>query len=78
MGSGNFGSCLADHLATSDLNVDVTLWSRDAATVTSLNETHKNPKYLTDHVSSEGLYPVRMDRGSDTPLDSGVRYSRSG
>lgn len=56
LGSGNFGSCLADHLATSDnLRVDVTLWSRDAETVKSLNETHHNPKYLTDHVSCTAL-----------------------
>jgi hypothetical protein len=51
LGSGNFGSCLADHLATSDLNVDVSLWSRDAKTVELLNNEHKNPKYLTEHVS---------------------------
>jgi len=51
LGSGNFGSCLADHLATSDLNVDVTLWSRDVQTVESFNTIHKNPKYLIDHVS---------------------------
>ncbi|KAG8979173.1 hypothetical protein FRB90_008213 [Tulasnella sp. 427] len=58
LGSGNFGSCLADHLATSDLIVDVWLWSRDAATVKSLNEDHKNPKYLTDHVFPEWLKAI--------------------
>jgi len=58
LGSGNFGSCLADHLATSDLNVDVWLWSRDAATVKKMNEEHRNPKYLTDHVFPEWLKAV--------------------
>ncbi|KAG8891224.1 hypothetical protein FRC01_014830, partial [Tulasnella sp. 417] len=58
LGSGNFGSCLADHLATSDLHVDVWLWSRDAATVKSLNEDHKNPKYLTEHVFPEWLRAI--------------------
>ncbi|KAG8906545.1 hypothetical protein FRB99_006659 [Tulasnella sp. 403] len=62
LGSGNFGSCLADHLATSsDLNADVFLWSRDAATVKCLNEEHKNPKYLTDHVFPECLKAVGPD-----------------
>ncbi|KAG8859582.1 hypothetical protein FRB96_004466 [Tulasnella sp. 330] len=62
-GSGNFGSCLADHLATSDnLNVDVWLWSRDAATVKSLNETQKNPKYLTDHVRPQRINATRNGR----------------
>ncbi|KAG9003775.1 hypothetical protein FRB94_002880 [Tulasnella sp. JGI-2019a] len=70
-GSGNFGSCLADHLATSDnLNVDVTLWSRDAATVKSLNETQKNPKYLTDHVFPTSLKAVGPELPSREFLDS--------
>ncbi|KAG8978670.1 hypothetical protein FRC05_009942 [Tulasnella sp. 425] len=43
---------------TSDLIVDVWLWSRDAATVKSMNEDHKNPKYLTEHVFPEWLKAV--------------------
>lgn len=36
-GSGNFGSCLADHLA--DSSHTVFLWSRDADAVRQINET---------------------------------------
>jgi len=47
LGAGNFGSCLADHLADSDH--DVLLWSRSESLVTFFNAHHKNPEYLTDH-----------------------------
>ncbi|KAG8930728.1 hypothetical protein FRC02_003740 [Tulasnella sp. 418] len=62
LGSGNFGSCLADHLASaSDLNLDVYLWSRDAETVRMMNEERRNPKYLTDHVFPEGITAIGPD-----------------
>lgn len=47
LGAGNFGSCLADHLADSEH--DVLLWSREEDLVKHFNEHHKNPTYLTDH-----------------------------
>ncbi len=44
VGSGNFGTCLACHLARSGHTV--TLWSRDAAVVEGINLHHRNPSYL--------------------------------
>lgn len=48
LGSGNFGSCLADHLGDSDH--EVLLWSRSEAQVKYFNEHHRNLNYLKDHV----------------------------
>ena len=56
LGSGNFGSCLADHLA--DSGNQVLLWSRSKDVIQSLNEHHRNPKYLTDHVFSENITAI--------------------
>eukprot|EP00842_Homolaphlyctis_polyrhiza_P001886 jgi/Hompol1/2699/HPOL_003005-RA len=44
LGGGNFGTCLADHLA--DTGVDVTIWARDQQLVNGINSTHINEKYL--------------------------------
>jgi len=55
-GAGNFGSCLADHLADSEHSVF--LWSREEEVVKSLNEKHRNPKYLKDHVFPEGITAI--------------------
>lgn len=56
IGSGNFGSCLADHLA--DSGNPVLLWSRSRDVIQSLNEHHRNPKYLTDHVFSDNITAI--------------------
>ncbi|KZT55018.1 NAD-dependent glycerol-3-phosphate dehydrogenase [Calocera cornea HHB12733] len=53
LGAGNFGSCLADHLAEVDHTVYI--WSREADVVEELNKTHRNPKYLTDHAFPESI-----------------------
>ena len=44
IGAGGFGSCLADHLGSSDHQVF--LYSRSAEVVEAFNRTHKNIKYL--------------------------------
>ena len=59
LGSGNFGSCLADHLA--DSGSRVLLWSRSKDVIESLNERHRNPKYLTDHVFSANITAIGPD-----------------
>eukprot|EP00013_Stygamoeba_regulata_P027375 CAMPEP_0177648136 /NCGR_PEP_ID=MMETSP0447-20121125/10670_1 /TAXON_ID=0 /ORGANISM="Stygamoeba regulata, Strain BSH-02190019" /LENGTH=353 /DNA_ID=CAMNT_0019150763 /DNA_START=57 /DNA_END=1118 /DNA_ORIENTATION=+ len=46
LGSGNFGTCLADHLAS--LRHDVTIWCRTKEAADSINNDHKNLKYLKD------------------------------
>ncbi|KAJ3328797.1 hypothetical protein HDU76_009270 [Blyttiomyces sp. JEL0837] len=46
LGGGNFGTCLADHLA--DLGIDTTIWARDTRVVDSINQTHRNSKYMKD------------------------------
>jgi glycerol-3-phosphate dehydrogenase len=56
LGSGNFGSCLADHLADSEH--EILLWSRSVAVIESLNTTHKHPKYLKDHTFPASLKAV--------------------
>jgi len=45
LGAGNFGTCLASHLAR--LGHQVTLWSRESAVVDSITRHHRNPTYLT-------------------------------
>lgn len=45
LGAGNFGTCLACHLAGLGWTVD--LWSRSKTLVDSINSQHKNPKYLS-------------------------------
>ncbi|KAJ3115630.1 hypothetical protein HDU96_000323 [Phlyctochytrium bullatum] len=55
LGAGNFGTCIADHLA--DLGLDTTIWARDAAVVESINTQHKNSKYM----SSVDCWPPSLD-----------------
>lgn len=56
MGSGNFGSCLADHLADSEHRVS--LWCRSAGVAEFFNREHMNPKYLKDHTFPESIEAV--------------------
>ncbi|KAF8531912.1 6-phosphogluconate dehydrogenase [Gautieria morchelliformis] len=66
-GSGNFGSCLADHLA--DASHNVLLWSRSAAVVTSLNSTHTHPTCHKGHVFPAEVRAV----GPDLPVRDTLR-----
>lgn len=45
LGAGNFGTCLAQHLA--DKGYHVTVWTRSEEIVHAINKTHRNPKYLS-------------------------------
>jgi glycerol-3-phosphate dehydrogenase (NAD(P)+) len=45
LGSGNFGTCLANHLAHKGFSV--LMWGRSQSLAKSINELHKNPKYLS-------------------------------
>ncbi len=45
LGAGNFGTCLAEHLAREGWSVDI--WSRSKVLVDGINKLHKNPKYLS-------------------------------
>ncbi|CAE6376321.1 unnamed protein product [Rhizoctonia solani] len=56
LGAGNFGSCLADHLA--DSTHRVYLWARSKQTVDIFNKERRNDKYLTDHVFPEGIEAI--------------------
>ncbi|KAI8800631.1 6-phosphogluconate dehydrogenase [Cladochytrium replicatum] len=53
LGAGNFGTCLAAHLA--GLNHPVTIWARDESVVESINNHHRNPKYLSTVTLPENL-----------------------
>ncbi len=44
LGAGNFGTCLAQHLA--ELGHQVKLWHRDPALVAEINQKRRNPRYL--------------------------------
>ena len=44
LGAGNFGTCLAQHLA--EQGYLVTVWTRSTVTANAINTSHKNPKYL--------------------------------
>ncbi|TPX68440.1 glycerol-3-phosphate dehydrogenase [NAD(P)+], partial [Chytriomyces confervae] len=44
LGAGNFGTCLADHLAA--LGNNVTIYARDQKVVDGINDTHCNIKYI--------------------------------
>lgn len=54
VGSGNFGTCLACHLAR--VGHAVTLWSRDAAVVEGITKTHQNPSYLSSILLPDSLH----------------------
>ncbi|KAK4056077.1 hypothetical protein OIO90_002808 [Microbotryomycetes sp. JL221] len=56
--SGNFGSCLADHLADSSKHNTVYIHCRSTDVRDSLNTHHKNPKYLTDHVFPDNIQAI--------------------
>ncbi|KAM0746169.1 NAD-dependent glycerol-3-phosphate dehydrogenase [Meredithblackwellia eburnea MCA 4105] len=56
LGSGNFGSCLADHLA--DLSNEVFIYARSEQVIKSFNQEHRNPKYLTDHIFPDNLKAI--------------------
>lgn len=45
LGAGNFGTCLAHHLAHQGHHVE--LWARSQEVVDSINNHQKNPKYLS-------------------------------
>jgi glycerol-3-phosphate dehydrogenase (NAD(P)+) len=52
-GGGNFGTCLADHLAYLDHRV--VLYLRDIHSAQSINEKHRNPKYLSSFQLCDSL-----------------------
>ncbi|KAI5121139.1 hypothetical protein M0805_007137 [Coniferiporia weirii] len=55
-GAGNFGSCLADHLADSEHKV--LLWSRSESQVAYFNAHHKHPEHFKDHVFPQGITAI--------------------
>lgn len=55
-GAGNFGSCLADHLA--DSAHDVLMWSRTESLVQHFNTHHRNPEFLQDHTFPECIRAI--------------------
>ncbi|KAG8716723.1 translational elongation factor EF-1 alpha [Ceratobasidium sp. 394] len=59
LGAGNFGSCLADHLA--DSTHQVYLWARSRQLIDTFNKERRNEKYLTDHMFPEGIEAIGPD-----------------
>lgn len=58
LGAGNFGTCLAQHLA--EKGYHVTIWSRSQEVVDSINQAHKNPKYLSTINLSSRLQATKI------------------
>jgi glycerol-3-phosphate dehydrogenase (NAD(P)+) len=60
LGTGNFGTCLANHLALQ--GHDVTIWGRSQEIADSINHKHRNPKYL-EHIELDPRLKatVRLD-----------------
>lgn len=48
LGTGNFGTCLANHLAGQ--GHEVTIWGRSPEITRSINTQHRNPRYL-EHIA---------------------------
>jgi glycerol-3-phosphate dehydrogenase (NAD(P)+) len=53
LGAGNFGTCLAQHLATK--GHAVTLWAREHEICDGINRQHRNPKYLAEISLSDAV-----------------------
>ncbi|KAJ3083968.1 hypothetical protein HDU79_004094 [Rhizoclosmatium sp. JEL0117] len=53
LGGGNFGTCLADHLAA--MGNEVTIYARDQKVVDGINNDHHNVKYMKDVVLTDTL-----------------------
>jgi len=53
LGAGNFGTCLAQHLAT--CGHEVTIWARNTKISASINEFRRNPNYLKEIELSERI-----------------------
>jgi glycerol-3-phosphate dehydrogenase (NAD(P)+) len=56
LGAGNYGTCLAQHLA--DLGHEVDLWSRSPQICQAINSTRKNPKYLPNFTLSPSIRAI--------------------
>ncbi|MCX6125657.1 MAG: NAD(P)-dependent glycerol-3-phosphate dehydrogenase, partial [Proteobacteria bacterium] len=63
LGAGNFGTCLANHLAIE--GHDVSLWARSLEVVESINKERKNPKYLSTITLAPTLRAINT-------LDAGI------
>ncbi|KAI0034141.1 glycerol-3-phosphate dehydrogenase [Vararia minispora EC-137] len=64
LGAGNFGSCLADHLADSEH--DVFMWSREGDLVEHFNKHHRNLRYLKDHEFPKRIQAIGPELPSST------------
>ena len=56
LGAGNFGTCLAQHLA--EKGYGVTIWARSPEVVEGINNSRKNPKYLSAVTLSSRLTAI--------------------
>jgi len=63
LGAGNFGTCLAAHLASEGWSVDI--WSRSHALVDAINNHHKNPRYLSTITLASSLKAINHISGSE-------------
>lgn len=61
LGSGNFGTCLAQHLA--EKGYRVTLWTRSEDQARAINQTRQNPKYLSSVSLSERITATHVIDG---------------
>ncbi len=69
LGSGNFGTCLAQHLALN--GCDVCVWSHHSDVVDSINKHHRNPRYLSSAQLAKNM-TATSDLSEETVAMSGV------
>jgi glycerol-3-phosphate dehydrogenase (NAD(P)+) len=62
LGAGNYGTCLAQHLAEKG-NL-VYIWTRSAETAEAINQKHKNPKYLSQITLSSRIRAISILDGN--------------
>jgi glycerol-3-phosphate dehydrogenase (NAD(P)+) len=58
LGAGNFGTCLANHLALKGCQVEI--WARSKEIVDTINNHHKNPKYLSAITLAPSLKAINL------------------
>jgi glycerol-3-phosphate dehydrogenase (NAD(P)+) len=56
LGAGSFGSCLA--ILCADRGHDVSLWARDAALISAIEKTRRNPRFLKDVEMPDAIRPT--------------------
>jgi glycerol-3-phosphate dehydrogenase (NAD(P)+) len=75
IGAGSWGSALAQLLGAAGHQVN--LWARDASFCAALNETHHNPRYLTDSELSANIVATNSFEQAFSQVEAAVLVTPS-